>query len=140
MKNIYDGLVSLDNNGEAIVELPEWFGALNRDFRYLLTALGGPMPGLYIAEELANNRFKISGGMAGMKVSWQVTGIRQDAWANKNRIRVEENKSEKERGHFLHPEAFGQAEECGIDWALQPEVMREIKQRRLGAQRRQPRR
>jgi hypothetical protein len=80
MKNIYDGAVSMDTNGEAVVEMPEWFGALNRDFRYLLIALGAPVPGLYIAEELANNRFKISGGMAGMKVSWQVTGIRQDAW------------------------------------------------------------
>jgi len=139
MKNIYDGVVSLDTNGEAVVEMPEWFGALNRDFRYLLTALGAPMPTLYIAEEMANNRFKISGGMAGMKVSWQVTGTRQDAWANKNRIPVEEHKSERERGHYLHPEAFGQAEERGIDWALQPELMREIKQRRLAAEQRQPR-
>lgn len=140
MKNIYDGVVSLDTNGEAVVVMPEWFGGLNRDFRYLLTALGAPMPGLYIAEEIADNRFKISGGMAGMKVSWQVTGIRQDAWANKNRIPVEEHKSEKERGHYLHPEAFGQAEERGINWANQPDQMREIKQRRLeGDQARQPR-
>src|SRR5262249_44747827 len=84
MKNIYDGVVQLDNNGEAVVDMPEWFDALNGDFRYLLTAVGAPMPGLYIAEEIANNRFKISGGMARMKVSWQVTGIRKDAWANKN--------------------------------------------------------
>jgi len=37
-----------------------------------------------------------------------VTGIRQDAWANQNRVTVEEDKSEKERGTYLHPEAFGQ--------------------------------
>ena len=61
------------------------------------------MPGLYIAEEIANNRFKISGGTARMKVSWQVTGIRRDAWANKNRIRVEEAKSERERGSCRFP-------------------------------------
>ena len=139
MKNIYDGVVSLDANGEALVEMPEWFSALNRDFRYLLTALGAPMPGLYIAEEIADNRFKISGGVAGMKVSWQVTGVRQDAWANKNRIPLEEVKSEKERGFYLHPEAFNQSEERGINWALQPEMMREMKQRRLEAeQKRQP--
>ena len=133
MMNIYNGLVSLGGNGEAVVEMPEWFGALNRDFRYLLTAVGAPMPGLYIAEEIANNRFKISGGVAGMKVSWQVTGVRQDAWANKNRIKVEEDKSETERGHYLHPEAFNKAEERGVEWANQPELMREIKQRRLDA-------
>jgi hypothetical protein len=131
MMNIYNGIAPLDNNGEAVVEMSEWFGALNRSFRYLLTAVGAPMPGLYIAEEIANNRFKISGGMAGMKVSWQVTGVRQDAWANKNRIKVEEDKSEQERGHYLHPEAFSKAEELGVEWANQPEVMREIKQRRL---------
>jgi hypothetical protein len=131
MMNIYNGIVSLDNNGEAAVQMPEWFGALNRDFRYLLTAVGAPMPGLYIAEEIANNRFKISGGMPGMKVSWQVTGVRQDAWANKNRIKVEDDKSETERGHYLHPEAFGKAEERGVEWANQPELMREIKERRL---------
>ncbi len=134
MKNIYDGVTSLDNNGEAVIEMPEWFGALNRDFRYLLTAVGAPMPGLFIADEMANNRFKIAGGLAGMKVSWQVTGIRQDAWANKNRIKVEEKKSENERGYYLHPEAFGKSEERGIIWAQEPELMREIKERKLEAE------
>src|SRR5262249_50323072 len=117
---------------EAVVDMPEWFDALNGDFRYLLTAVGAPMPGLYIAEEIANNRFKISGGMARMKVSWQVTGIRKDAWANKNRIKVEEAKSEKERGHYLHPEAFGQPQERGVGWANHPELMNRIKQRSVG--------
>ena len=135
MKNIYDGLAQLDNNGEAVVEMPDWFAALNGDFRYLLTAVGAPMPGLYIAEEIANNRFKISGGMARMRVSWQVTGIRRDAWANQNRIRVEEAKSEKERGHYLHPEAFGQPQERGVRWANQPELMNRIKQHPLGSAR-----
>ncbi len=41
-------------------------------------------------------------------MSWQVTGIRQDAFANANRIVVEENKPDDERGTFLHAEAFGQ--------------------------------
>ncbi|HSB11226.1 MAG TPA: hypothetical protein VLM38_17190 [Blastocatellia bacterium] len=46
---------------------------MNRDFRYLLTAVGAPMPGLYIAEEITNNRFKISGGLPGMRVSIKIT-------------------------------------------------------------------
>jgi hypothetical protein len=116
MKNIYDGVVALDANGEAVVEMPEWFEALNRDFRYLLTPMGAAMPGLYVAEEMADNRFKISGGAAGMKVSWQVTGVRQDAWANKHRIPVEERKPEVEQGYYLHPEAFDQPEERGVEW------------------------
>jgi hypothetical protein len=114
MKNIYDGVVVLDPNGEATVQLPDWFGALNRDFRYLLTAVGAPGPGLYIAEEISGNHFKIAGGGPGMKVSWQVTGIRQDAYANKHRIPVEEQKSADERGCYLHPDAFNQPEEKNV--------------------------
>jgi hypothetical protein len=120
MKNIYDGVVVLNAKGEAWVELPNWFGALNRDFRYLLTAIGGPAPKLFIAEEIANNRFKIAGGAPNQKVSWQVTGIRQDAFANKYRIPVEEDKSAVERGHYLHPEAFGQPQELSVVRALRP--------------------
>jgi hypothetical protein len=130
MKNIYDGVVRLDSNGEAIVLLPEWFGALNRDFRYLLTAIGAPSPTLYIAQEIADNRFKIAGGTPSMKVSWQVTGTRQDAYANAHRIVVEEDKSKKERGYYLHPDVFGQPEERGIQWTQHPESMRQIKEKR----------
>ncbi|MBV8899851.1 MAG: hypothetical protein JOY92_07040, partial [Verrucomicrobia bacterium] len=38
MMNIYNGTVTLDQNGEATVRLPDYFEALNRDFRYQLTA------------------------------------------------------------------------------------------------------
>ena len=132
MKNIYDGVAKLDNNGEAVIEMPDWFSALNRDFRYLLTPIGAAAPGLYVAEELTNNRFKVAGGVPGMKVSWQVTGIRQDAWANKNRIPIEANKAEKERGFYLHPEVFNQPEEKNVEWARHPEQMKraqEIRQK-----------
>jgi hypothetical protein len=118
MKNIYDGVVVLDSRGEAWIELPEWFEALNMDFRYQLTCIGGYAP-VYIAEEISNNRFKIAGGNPDMKVSWQVTGIRQDAWAQQNRFPVEEQKLPDERGKYLHPEAFGQPEERGVDYIHQ---------------------
>ena len=36
MKNVYDGMVTLDNKGEAEIDLPDWFGALNKDYRYQL--------------------------------------------------------------------------------------------------------
>jgi hypothetical protein len=56
MKNVYDGVVVLDNKGKAEIELPEWFGALNKDFRYQLTAIGSPGPNLYIAEEISETQ------------------------------------------------------------------------------------
>jgi hypothetical protein len=110
MMNVYNGNVVLDENGEAWVELPDYFEALNRDYRYQLTAIGAPGPDLYIAEEIADNRFKVAGGQPGAKVSWQVTGIRQDPWANANRIPVEEEKPADEQGYYLHPEVYGQPE------------------------------
>jgi len=107
MMNIYNGLVRLDARGEAWVELPQYFEALNRDFRYQLTSVGASQPRLYIASEVNGNRFKIAGGKANAKVSWQVTGIRQDAWANAHRIPTEEEKPLEKRGTYLHPDAFG---------------------------------
>jgi hypothetical protein len=126
MKNVYDGITVLDANGEAWVDLPEWFESLNSDFRYQLTAIGAPAPGLYIAEEISGNRFKIAGGKPGGKVSWQVTGIRQDAYAKAHRIQVEEEKPEAEKGFYRHPELFGQPKEKGIEWARHPEQMRQL--------------
>jgi hypothetical protein len=128
MMNIYNVVITLDSSGEAIVELPEWFTALNRDFRYLLTPIGAPAPTLYIAEEVNGNHFKIAGGSPRMKVSWLVTGIRQDAWANAHRIPVEEEKPASERGYYLHPELFGQPEHKGVQWARNPELMQFVKE------------
>ena len=127
MLNIYNGIVVLDGNGEAVVQMPKWFSTLNREFRYQLTCIGGFAP-VYIAQELANDQFKVGGGRADMKVSWQITGIRQDAWANANRIPVEEDKNARERGFYLHPELYGQPDEKQIEWARHPEMMRRLKQ------------
>ena len=84
---------------------------------------------MYIAEEISNNQFEIAGGKSGMKISWQVTGIRQDAWANAHRIPVEVKKSERERGYYLHPELYGAPEDKSIEWARHPEMMQRMKAR-----------
>jgi hypothetical protein len=113
MKNIYDGNVVTDGRGEAVVTMPEYFEALNRDFRYQLTVIGQFAQAI-VGSEIANGSFVIKTDRPGVKVSWQVTGIRQDAWANAHRIPLEEEKPEKEKGHFLHPELFGHAGEPSI--------------------------
>jgi hypothetical protein len=116
MKNVYDGVATLDANGQATVELPAWFEALNSDFRYQLTCIGAHAP-IYIAEEIKSNRFGIAGGTSGLKVCWQVTGIRQDAYAQAHRIPVEEDKPARERGMFLHAKEHGKSAERGLDHA-----------------------
>ncbi len=116
MMNIYNGIVTLGKDGSAEVALPDWFEALNREFRYQLTCIGGFAP-VYVAEKVKGNRFKIAGGQAGMEVSWQLTGVRKDAYAEKNRIRVEEMKPVAERGSYLHPEAFGMPAEKSVERA-----------------------
>jgi len=128
--NLYTGKITLDANGQAIVQLPDWFEALNKDFRYSLTPIGAPGPNLYIAEEISASRFKIAGGAAGMKVSWQVTGVRQDAYMRAHPMKVEVEKSEKERDHYLRPELFDQPEEKSVEWARQPELMKQMKEQR----------
>ncbi|MGH9440841.1 MAG: hypothetical protein ACRD16_01050, partial [Thermoanaerobaculia bacterium] len=112
--NIYNGMVRLDSKGEATVAMPEWFEAVNEEFRYQLTAVGGPGRDLYVADEVQNNQFRIAGGTPGLKVSWQVTGIRHDAYAARNPVSVEAEKPESERGLYLSPEAFGQPIEKGL--------------------------
>jgi hypothetical protein len=122
MMNIYNGVAELDASGEAVIALPDWFQALNKDFRYQLTPIGAPGPNLYIAEEVANNQFKMAGGKPGSRVSWQVTGIRQDAFANANRIPVEVEKAPADRGRYLYPEVIGAPETARIGYeAIPPE-------------------
>jgi hypothetical protein len=115
MKNVYDGVATLDAKGEATVTLPDWFEALNRDFRYQLTAIGQAAPDLHVKAEVKGNAFSIAGGASGQKVSWLLTGIRQDAWANAHRIPVEEEKPTAERGLYLHPTEHGKSAAKGID-------------------------
>jgi hypothetical protein len=127
--NLYTGNITLGQDGGAVVTLPSWFGALNRDFRYQLTAIGAPGQGLYIAEEINKNQFRIAGGAPGMKVSWQVTGVRSDARSVQHPFQAEQDKPERERGTYLAPEAFGQPEEKGAVWSRYPDLMEQRKKK-----------
>jgi hypothetical protein len=129
MMNIYTGNAMLDGRGVAVVQLPAWFEAVNGDFRYQLTSIGAPGPGLYIAQEISGNRFMIAGGSAGTKVSWQVTAVRHDAYAKAYPLIVEQEKSARERGYYVHPELYGAAKERGIARERYPEAMRQFKRK-----------
>ena len=84
----------------------------------------------FVAGKVAHNQFSIKTDKPNVEVSWQVTGIRQDAWANAHRIPVEEQKNARERGHYIHPELYGAPEESSIEWARHPQTMKRMKEMR----------
>ena len=94
MMNIYNGNTTTDGNGYATVVMPNYFEALNRDFRYQLTVVGQFAQAI-VAEKIRDNAFKIRTDKPNVEVSWQVTGVRHDKFAEENRIKVE---SEKPKG------------------------------------------
>lgn len=111
-QNAYNGVVTLDAHGEAHVELPHYFEEINKDFRYQLTCVGGFAP-IYIAHEIENNRFQIAGGTPGLKVSWEVKGVRNDRFVRAYGAPVEQEKLPENRGKYLRPELYGQPKERG---------------------------
>jgi hypothetical protein len=115
MMNVYNGNVTTDARGQATIELPDWFEAVNRDFRYQLTVIGAKAQA-WVASEVKNNRFTVETDAPRTRVSWQVTGIRQDAWANAHRIPTEVAKSGDEKGKYLHPVEHGQPASAGIEY------------------------
>ncbi len=130
--NFYSGKVTLDGAGEAVVELPAYFAAINRDPRYSLTALGAAMPTLHVADEIRDEdlsagelaapgeplpvcSFRIAGGVPGARVSWEVKALRNDLRVRLHGAPVEREKTGPERGTYQHPEYYGQPPEMGLD-------------------------
>lgn len=107
MKNIYDGVAVADASGNAVVNMPAYFEALNKDFRYQLTSIGSAAPNLHVKSEVSKGSFVIGGANPGQKVSWTITGVRQDHWALANPMEVEKEKSADKKGFYRHPELFG---------------------------------
>jgi len=116
MMNVYNGNITTDANGVAVVTLPGYFETLNKDFRYQLTTIG-QKANAYILKEISNNQFVIKTDIPLVKVSWQVTGIRKDPFAEKHRIIPEVEKSKKEKGKYLHPELYGKPHTLGVHYS-----------------------
>ena len=127
--NIYSGNVITDQRGDAVVTLPDWFEALNKDPRYQLTVIGTFAQAI-IASQIQDNRFTIKTNAPNVRVSWQVTGVRSDVGMSQRPFKAEQDKPERERGSYLNPQAYGQPEERGAEWARNPEMMRQMKDRR----------
>ena len=93
--------------------MPSYFEAENKDFRYQLTTIGQPAQ-VWVAEKISGNQFKIKSDKPNVEISWQVTGVRQDAWANAHRVEPEMEKKGIEKGKYLHPELFGKSRDFAM--------------------------
>lgn len=113
--NIYRGTVAFDQNGKAVVQLPDWFDAVNKNASYQLTPIGGYAP-IFIAEKIKDGRFVIAGGTLGMEVSWAVYAERNDPYLQQHpeARQVVELKSDREIGKYLRPDLYGKPAEQGI--------------------------
>ncbi|WP_118975331.1 collagen-like protein [Taibaiella koreensis] len=119
MMNIYNGNVTTDAQGVAVVKMPAYFEALNEEFRYQLTVIGTFAQAI-IAEEMHNGQFLIKTNAPQVKVSWQITGIRHDKYANAHRVVAEVEKEPEMKGHYLHAAEWGQPESKSIDAVTLP--------------------
>jgi len=114
MLNIYNGNITTDDKGLATIELPEYFSALNKDFKYQLSAVNS-FSEVMVLEEVKDNNFIIQSELPNVKISWQVTGVRQDPYANMNRVIPEVEKESYAKGKYLYPEVYGLDKEQGIN-------------------------
>jgi trimeric autotransporter adhesin len=123
MMNIYSGNVTTDELGLATVILPDWFQAENTDFRYQLTVVDERFAQAIVSKRIENNQFTIHTNATNVQVSWQVTAVRHDAYAQAHPMVVEQIKGDKERGFYQHPELYGQPKNKQTQWGLHPKMV-----------------
>lgn len=118
--NIYSGTIMTDANGEAWVQLPDYYDEINKDPRYQLTVIDDSAgPGFVqvkVAKKIRDNRFMIMTSAPNVEVSWEVKAVRNDLWVRKYGAPVETEKSEYEKGKYQRPELYGAPEEMGTDY------------------------
>lgn len=129
MMNVYSGNITTDANGYATVQMPDYFEAANKDFRYQLTVFGSFAQAI-VKEKIANNKFVIQTNQPNIEVSWQITSVRSDKYANENRIVPVQEKEFK--GTYIHPELYGASPDQGENAVREKERANAI-QTTLGA-------
>ncbi len=112
--NKYSGIITTNANGDATVTLPDYAMAITTNFRYQLTVIGA-FTQVIIKEEINNNGvFKIKTQLPNIKVSWELTGNRNDKWVQEHGAEVEVLKKGNEKGKYLNPELWGQTKSKSI--------------------------
>jgi hypothetical protein len=126
MMNIYNGNITTDANGYATVEMPAYFEALNKDFRYQLTVIGTFAQAM-VSKEMENGKFQVQTNQPNVKVSWQVTGVRNDKYAQAHRVVAEVEKEAELKGRYLHAAEWGMPASKSADAVTRPKMPSDIK-------------
>jgi len=113
--NSYSGNIVTDASGKATVSLPEYFEAINKDYRYQLTVIGSFAQAI-INKEVSNNKFEIATSIPNVKVSWEVKGVRNDARMKMNPFTAVQDKPAAQRGKYLDPKSHNQPESKGVSY------------------------
>jgi hypothetical protein len=122
--NAYSGNMVTDAQGYAVVQLPDYFEAINRDFRYQLAVIDGAGEEFVqarVVRKIQNNRFVIRTSKPFVEVSWRVEAVRNDLWVQQYGYQAEQEKEDEVKGKYLHPELYGQPKERAIHYHPEPE-------------------
>ncbi len=116
--NIFRGSVITDANGFAEIKLPDYFSAANKNATIHLT-VEKAFAQAVVWENIdpATNTFIIKTSEPNVKVNWMVLAERNDPWARKNPLIVEQEKKPEDRGYYLHPEAYDKPHYLRIGYA-----------------------
>jgi hypothetical protein len=119
--NSYSGNITTDASGKAVVNLPDYFGAINKDFRYQLTVVGTFAQAI-INKEIVNNQFEIATSIPNVKVSWEVKGVRNDAHMKKHPFVAQQEKIPAQKGKYWDPSVYNQPESKSVSFAKSQET------------------
>jgi hypothetical protein len=113
--NFYSGNVTTDASGKVTVQLPDYFEAINKDFRYQLTVVGTFAQAI-ISKEVSNNKFEIATSIPNVKVSWEVKGVRNDARMQRTPFVAVQEKPSAQKGKYWDPASHNQPESKGVSY------------------------
>ncbi len=111
--NLYRGVVVTDAEGRAVIQLPAYFEAINKDFSYYLQPIG-TFTQVIVEEEVQNNRFVIRTEKPHVKVSWMLLARRNDLYVQKYGRPTEMDKPAEHRGKYLMPQLYGKDDSYAI--------------------------
>lgn len=103
---LYRGNITLDHSGRAVVQMPDWFDALNDDLVITYGEWGREVSDAPRTSHRIKNGWVIVGQPL-RRVSWMASGVRRDAWAAGNPLQVESEKDDKDKGYVAAWREYG---------------------------------